>query len=43
MTRERSNLQAALDAAVIEMATNVMKSLDQAELAERGLTCSRPI
>jgi hypothetical protein len=37
MARERSSLQAALDAAVIEMATNVMKSLDEAELAERGL------
>jgi hypothetical protein len=37
MTRERSRLQSALDAATIEMATNVMKDLNEVELAKRGL------
>jgi len=37
MARERSNLQSALDAATIEMATNLMKGLGDADLAERGL------
>jgi hypothetical protein len=37
MTRKKANLQAALDAATIELAANVMRDLDDAELAGRGL------
>jgi uncharacterized membrane protein len=37
MTRERSSLQAALDAATIDMAANVMKDFDDSQLTGRGL------